>query len=257
MSSHERALKDDANNVTYQRCQYAYEYVTPLMKDKNVLDVGCGLAYGTALMAASAASIKGIDYDQSTLDDNKDRYAAIKNLSFERVTVPPLPYPDNSFDVVTTFQFIEHIHKRYEFTKECIRVLKPGGKLYITTPNIKRSLARNPFHIHEYTFEEMRKEVGSLTSNFELLGLNGNERVRHYYEENGKFVRSILKWDIFGLHKILPAKLVAAPYNLITSIMRNKLKEKVDTTAGITTADFSLQRDNLDDTWDIYVIVTK
>ena len=257
MSSHERALKDEANNVTYQRCQYAYEYVTPLIKDKNVLDVGCGLAYGTALMAASAATIKGIDYDQSTLDDNKERYSDIKNISFERVTVPPLPYPDNSFDVITTFQFIEHIHKRYEFMKECIRVLKPGGKLYITTPNTKRSLARNPFHIHEYTFDEMKAEISSLTNNFELLGLNANEKVRNYYEENGKFVRKILKWDVFGLHKILPTKIVAAPYNLITSIMRNKLKDKVEATSGITTADFFLQDNDLDDTWDIYLIVSK
>lgn len=257
MSSHERALKDEANNVTYQRCQYAYEFVEPLIKGKNVLDVGCGLAYGTALMAESAASIVGVDYDQSVVDDNSQRYAHIKNLSFQRVTVPPLPFPDNSFDVVTSFQFIEHIHARKEFTKECIRVVKPGGKVYITTPNIKRSLARNPFHIHEYTFAEMSQEVGSLTQNFELEGLNCNEKVRKYYEENGKFVRSILKWDIFGIHKILPAKLVAAPYNLITSIMRNKLKDQVKTTTDITTKDFYLQKHDLDDTWDIYLTVGK
>ena len=257
MSSHERALKDEANNVTYQRCQYAYEYVTPLIKGKNVLDVGCGLAYGTALLAESAASIKGIDYDQSTLDDNKNRYASITNLTFERVTVPPLPFADNSFEIVTSFQFIEHIHHRLEFMKECYRVLKPGGKIYITTPNTKRSLARNPFHIHEYTFAEMKSEVETITKNYELIGLNGNEKVRHYYHENGKFVRSILKWDVLGIHKILPAKLVAAPYNLITSIMRNKLKDLVKDTAGITTADFALQKDNLDDTWDIYLIISK
>jgi ubiquinone/menaquinone biosynthesis C-methylase UbiE len=257
MSSHERALKDDANNVTYQRCQYAYEYFAPLIKGKTVLDVGCGLAYGTALMAGSAASIIGVDYDQSVVDDNSKRYAHLKNLSFQRVTVPPLPFPDESFEVVTTFQFIEHIHPRREFMKECIRVLKPGGKLYVTTPNTKRSLARNPFHIHEYTFEEMKNEVSTLTKNFELEGLNGNQKVRQYYEENGKFVRSILKWDILGLHRILPAAVVSAPYNLITSVMRNKLKDKVKTTTDITTKDFFLQKEDLDDTWDIYLTVSK
>ena len=79
MSSHERALKDEANNVTYQRCQYAYEFVEPLIRGKNVLDVGCGLAYGTALMAESAASIVGVDYDQSVVDDNSQRYAITVN----------------------------------------------------------------------------------------------------------------------------------------------------------------------------------
>ena len=51
MSSHERAQHDEANNVTYQRCQYAYEYAKPFITGKKVLDVGCGNAYGTALIS--------------------------------------------------------------------------------------------------------------------------------------------------------------------------------------------------------------
>ena len=178
-------------------------------------------------------------------------------MTFEKVTVPPLPFPDNSFDAVTTFHFIEHIHERALFIKECIRVLRPGGKLYITTPNTKMSLARNPFHVYEYTFDDMQKEIAAFTKSYELLGLNGNDKVQQYYEENGKFVRMILKWDVLGLHKRLPASWLTAPYNFITSIMRNKLKEKVEETAGITTRDFFLQKDNLDKTWDIYLIVSK
>src|SRR4029078_320690 len=147
------------------------------------------------------------------------------NLNFVHGSIPPLPFEDATFDVVTSFQFIEHIHPRKEFIKECLRVLKPGGKALITTPNIKRSLARNPFHVHEYTFDEMQKEVSLYNNNFELLGLNANERTRKYYEENGKFVRNILKWDILGLHKILPSKILFIPYNWITSMMRKQLKE--------------------------------
>jgi hypothetical protein len=132
--------------------------------------------------------------------------------------------------------------------------VKKGGKVLITTPNIKRSLARNPFHIHEYTFAEMNAEVSLFTKNFELEGLNATERVKKYYEENGKFVRMILKWDVLGLHKILPAKILFIPYNWITSLMRNKLKEQVSDTADISTKDFFLQKQNLDECWDIFVI---
>lgn len=257
MSSHERALKDEANNVTYQRCQYAYEWCIPMITGKKVLDTGCGLGYGAAFMATYASEIVGIDYDAETIEQNKKEYAGVKNISFIQGSIPPLPFPDNSFDVVTSFQFIEHIHARKEFTKECLRVVKPGGKVLITTPNIKRSLARNPFHIHEYTFDEMNKEVSLFTNNFELLGLNANDKVRKYYEENGKFVRSILKFDILGLHKILPAKILFVPYNWITSLMRNKLKEKVSQTADISTKDFFLQKNDLDDCWDIFVVAGK
>jgi ubiquinone/menaquinone biosynthesis C-methylase UbiE len=257
MSSHERAHHDDSNNVTYQRCQFAYEFAKPLIEGKKVLDVGCGLAYGTALMAGSASTITGIDYDQSTVDENIKNYGKIVNLDFKRGVIPPLPFEDKSFDIITAFQFIEHIEKRKEFLKECIRVLKPGGKMLVTTPNVKKSLARNPFHIHEYTFDEIKGEISSLTNSFELCGLNGNERVNKYYEENGKFVRMILKFDILKMHRWLPSAWLSKPYNWITSLMRNKLKEKVDTTTDITTKDFFIQTEKLDECWDIYLIASK
>jgi len=257
MSSHERALQDEANNVTYQRCQYAYVFAVPYITGKKVLDAGCGLAYGTALMAESASSITGVDYDEETLADNRKRYADIKNMNFMQSVIPPLPVADNSYDVVTTFQFIEHIHPRLEFMKECYRVLKPGGVCLITTPNIKRSLARNPFHVHEYTFAEMKEEASKVFSDFELQGLNCSERVQKYYEENGRFVRMILRFDIFKMHRWLPSAWLSKPYNWITSLMRNKLKEKVDHTKDITTDDFFLQKEKLDECWDIFLIARK
>lgn len=257
MSSHERAHHDEANNVTYQRCQFAYVFAKPFIKGKKVLDVGCGNAYGTSLMAESAAEITGLDYDAATIDQNRKQYSSIVNLRFERAVIPPLPLPDQSFDVITSFQFIEHIHPRAEFIRECLRVLKPGGKLLITTPNNKMSLARNPFHVHEYTFDEMKKEVAAITNAFELQGLNGNDRVNKYYEENGKFVRMILKWDFFKLHQRLPSAWLTKPYNLVTNLMRSKLKEKVTQTTDIGVNDFHLQTNDLDRCWDIYLIATK
>lgn len=257
MSTHERAHHDEANNVTYQRCQFAYEYAKPFIKGMKVLDVGCGNAYGTSLMATDALEITGLDYDQVTIDENIARYKDQKNLSFKRATIPPIPFEDNTFDVVTSFQFIEHIVPRKEFMKECLRVLKPGGKVLITTPNVKKSLARNPFHVHEYTFDEIKGEISSLTKTFTLKGLNGNQTVNSYYAENGKFVRMILRFDIFKLHQRLPASWLTKPYDIITNLMRNKLKEKVDTTTAITTKDFFLQGEELDSCWDIYLEAVK
>jgi hypothetical protein len=103
----------------------------------------------------------------------------------------------------------------------------------------------------------MKKEVSTLSGNFKLKGLNGNETVNNYYAENGKFVRMILRFDIFKMHRWLPSAWLSKPYNWITSMMRNKLKEKVDQTTNITTKDFFLQDQNLDDCWDIYLIAGK
>jgi 2-polyprenyl-3-methyl-5-hydroxy-6-metoxy-1,4-benzoquinol methylase len=257
MSSHERAHHDEANNVTYQRCQFAYEIAKPIIHGKKVLDVGCGLAYGTALMAKHAASVTGIDYDEITVEGNKKQYNSISNLDFRRAEIPPLPFDSNSFDVITALQFIEHIHERKEFLKECLRVLKPEGVLLVTTPNVKKSLARNPFHVHEYTFDEMQKEISSLTGSYKLEGLKGNERVNKYYEENGKFVRMILRFDVLKMHRWMPSAWLSKPYNWITSMMRRRLKANMDQTTEITTKDFFLQMQNLDDCLDIYLTAKK
>jgi ubiquinone/menaquinone biosynthesis C-methylase UbiE len=257
MSSHERATHDDINNVTYQRCQFAYEYVLQFIKGKKVLDLGCGLAYGTSLMAQHASSITGVDYNEETVLSNKQRYKNISNLDFIRASVPPLPFEDSSFEVVTMFQFIEHLHDRKKLLEECRRVMKKDGLLFITTPNALKSFARNPFHIHEYTFDEMKSELASVFPSHDMKALKGNDKVNAYYMENEKAVRRILRWDIFGLHKIIPASLLMKPYNFITSIMRKSLKNEVNVTLDISTKDFFLEENNLNNGWDIYVVAKK
>ncbi len=259
ITDYERPAKVDYNNVTYQRCQFAYDhFAVHYIKGKKVLDVGCGHGYGTAEMAKHAADIIGVDYSQSTVDANNSRYAkTFSNLRFIQNKVPPLNFPDESFDVVTSFQFIEHLHERFAFIQEAYRVLKTGGIFLLSTPNAKQSLARNPFHIHEYTFEEMQFEIGQVFKSFELFGLVGNEKVETYYRKNAEWANRILRWDIFGLHKILPASLLVKPYNLITNLMRKDLSKTVSETALITSNDFHLRTTDLDTTLDIFVVAQK
>ena len=171
--------------------------------------------------------------------------------------MPPLPFEDNTFEVVTTFQFIEHIAAQAFFLQECLRVLVPNGKLLLTTPNAKRTFVRNPFHIKEYTFEEMRNGIARVTANFQLLGLQGDDIVNSYYKENQKAVQRLMRWDVFNIHKILPAKWIAVPYNILNKIMRKNLKQNMDITTAISTKDFFLQDHHLDDAWDIYLIAEK
>lgn len=255
----ERPSFEEANNVTVKRCFYAYEHAHTFIAGKTVADIGCGPAYGSSDMAQYALSVTGVDYSQATIDTNTQEHAAITNLKFVRSVVPPINLPTDSMDVVTAFQFIEHISDQAGFIKDVYRVLKPGGIFLCTTPNAKMSIARNPFHIHEMTFEEMRDEASAVfgANGIELMGLQGNEKANNYYTENSKWVKRIMRWDIFGLHKILPASLLVKPYNWITTLMRDELKASNAATLEIGTQDFFLQKDQLDTTWDIYLIARK
>lgn len=254
---YERAAKSDVNNVTHQRCMFAYEFARRHIQGKMVLDVGCGNGYGTALMSQDAREIIGVDYDKATVEANASEYRALSNVRFVQAKVPPLPFETDSVEVVATFQFIEHLEQRREFLKEAFRVLKPKGLLLLTTPNVKRTLARNPFHVHEYTFAEMAAELESIFHHYELYGLCGNEKVETYYQKNAEWVRKVMRWDVLGIHKILPAALIAKPYNMITHLMRQSLKERVQHTTDITVSDFYLAQENLDDALDIYAIAQK
>jgi ubiquinone/menaquinone biosynthesis C-methylase UbiE len=257
VSSHERADDADFNNVTYQRCLFAYEFAKKYISGKSLLDIGCGTGYGSIQLSESARHVTALDYDAETIRKNKERFSKVMNVVFIKSSVPPIPFPDDSFEAVTAFQFIEHIDRRREFLKEAMRVLKPGGILLLTTPNSVKSFARNPFHVHEYTFDEIQHELEKTGGKFELKGLQGNQKVNDYYRENSKWVKMILKFDFINLHKILPSKWLTAPYNFITNLMRKKLKEEVKQTLNISTSDFFLQDKNLEETWDIYAVVRK
>lgn len=257
MFDRERPSFEDSNNVTVQRCFYAYEFAKPYITDKNTADIGCADGYGTQYLADFTISTIGVDYSEVTIADARQKHAAKTNLTFKSGKVPPIPLETESVDVVTAFQFIEHIEQRKAFMLDVKRVLKPGGIFICTTPNIKMSIARNPFHVHEYTFDEMQKEASSVFSKIELQGLQGNEAVNKYYDDNSKWAKRILMLDPLGLHKLVPANWLVAPYNFLTSLMRKNLKETNNDTLKITTQDFYLTKDNLDKTWDIYLIAHK
>jgi ubiquinone/menaquinone biosynthesis C-methylase UbiE len=254
----ERPSFEAANNVTVKRCFFAYEFATQyLHKDAHVFDIGCADGYGTSSLSPHCTKVTGMDYSQATVNVANSQYRHLPNISFVASKVPPLAIYSEKADVITAFQFIEHIHHRGAFIREVNRALKVGGTFICTTPNRKKSLARNPYHVFEYTFAEMEAEISSCFDEYTLLGLHGNDKVNAYYDQNRKWVHKALRLDVLGLHKILPSSLLYAPYNLLTSLMRNDLMKADNNVPDISTADFYLSEDNLDSALDIFVVARK
>ncbi len=146
-----------AENYWFRRHENAYEYALDLVRDQRVLEVGCGEGYGTARFASVAAGIVGVDYDARTVAHAAKRYP---QAWFVRGNLASLPVRSATLDVVVTLQVIEHVWNHPEFVRECVRALRPGGLLLVTTPNrltFSPGLNEpvNPFHTKEFTSAEL------------------------------------------------------------------------------------------------------
>jgi len=210
-----------SDNPIHQRLLKAYHVSLEHIAGK-VLEVGVGEGRGVELLAPKASSFVGIDKIGGVIENLKVKYP---DKDFRQMVIPPFSgLADNFFDVVVSFQVIEHIKRDREYLKEIYRVLKPGGKALITTPNIKMSLSRNPWHIREYTAQELNNLTESIFSNVKMLGITGNDKVMAYYEDNKRSVNRMMRWDLFNLQYHLPAFMLKFPYELLNRMNRNKLK---------------------------------
>lgn len=150
-------------NYWFRRHEAAYRWALPLVADSCVLEVGCGEGYGTAVLAASTARVLGVDYDAHTVRHAARTYPSAR---FVQGNLAALPVGSATVDVLVTLQVIEHVWNQPEFLGECRRVLRPGGRLLVSTPNRLtfspgRDAPLNPFHTREFTAEEL---VGLLTA---------------------------------------------------------------------------------------------
>ncbi|MDE5622282.1 MAG: class I SAM-dependent methyltransferase, partial [Alistipes sp.] len=170
---------------------------------------------------------------------------------------PPLPFDDGSFDCVISFQVIEHIERDAEFVREIHRVLRPGGRFVVTTPNAPMSLTRNPWHVREYRADELRRLLAGPFRSVETLGVFGNEKVIAYYEQNRRGVERIARFDIFDLQHRLPRRLLQLPYDLLNRLNRRRLlRENTDLTTSIRMEDYRLGPVG-DDCFDLFFIAEK
>ena len=122
-----------------------------------MLEAGCGEGYGADLIADVARHVTGLDYDEATVAHVRARYPRV---DMRHGNLAELPLADASADVVVNFQVIEHLWDQSQFVTECLRVLRPGGVLLISTPNrITFSPGRdtpiNPFHTRELNAAEL------------------------------------------------------------------------------------------------------
>lgn len=242
--------KDASDNYVFQRSILAYHKAAELVQG-DVLEIGTGMGYGVEVVAPSAKRYVTIDkscaYDAELPD----------NAEFRQMTVPPLDFADESFDFVISFQVIEHIKRDKEFVAEVSRVLRKGGTFIVSTPNAPMSLTRNPWHVREYTAQELKTLLSEEFAEVEMMGVTGNEKIMEYYEANRRGVERITRFDILDLQHRLPRWMLQIPYDILNRLNRRRLLNKNnELTTSITMDDYKISFD-LENSFDLYFIARK
>ena len=180
----------------YARYQWASRRVAG-----DVLDVACGTGYGARILARRAR-VSGVDRSAEAVERARSRAAG----NFVTAEVPPLPFPDDVFDYVVSFETIEHVADDARFMQEVGRVLRPGGTLLMSSPNASISapdgVPLNRWHVHEYT-------RSSLTALVTSAGLQVVELCAQGFPPNLRRGHRIA-WRINGLTWMLPARIRSA-----------------------------------------------
>lgn len=149
----ERFTPECVREIWYEH-MHRYAYAVDICRGKRVLDAACGEGYGSALLAQVGADVLGLDIDSATIDHATQRYRQVNNLRFESRDVTALDeFPDASFDVVVSFETLEHVHEQERMLTGFKRLLTPGGVLLISSPD-KRTYSdlrdyHNEFHVRE------------------------------------------------------------------------------------------------------------
>ena len=224
-------------NYWFRRHEIAYRFALPLADGQDVLEVGCGEGYGTALLATAAARVVGVDYDALTVAHARATYPTAR---FVRGNLAALPVRSGAMGLLATLQVIEHVWNHPEFVRECLRVLRPGGLLVVTTPNRLTfspglDAPLNPFHTKEFTASELSELIAANGFGIEaVLGLHAGPRLGVLDARYGSFVAAQLAgpptdWPA-GLHADVGA---------------------------VTTADFPIHERDVDASLDLIVLARR
>ena len=242
-----------SDNPLHQRLLKPYVVAGQWIRG-DLLEVGCGEGRGIRQVLPAVQTYSAIDKIEPAIEALRKKFPEARLVAGN---LPPLPYPAASFDSVISFQVIEHIEDDALFLSEIYRVLRPGGIALLTTPNRLQSLSRNPWHVREYTAEELSRLAQTIFPQVQMKGITGNEKVMAYHQQNRESVNRLMRWDVLDLQHRLPAALLRIPYDLMNRLNRNRLQRSADNlVTGISHEDY-LVTDEASDALDLFLVARK
>ena len=156
--SAERFVPETMGGLIKAEHEARYRWAASAMGEWDVLDAGCGVGYGTQILAeAGATRVVGLDLSPEAVEDAVFRAGSI--AEFVVGDLQDLPFPPHSFDAVVCFEAIEHVERGDLVLDGFRRILRPRGVLLLSSPNRNVYMPGNPYRDHEYTPNELEADL--------------------------------------------------------------------------------------------------
>lgn len=169
----ERFTPEGVREIRYEHF-HRYAFASQWCGGLSVLDAACGEGYGAALLARKAAAVTGVDISAAAIRHARRRYGERENLTFEVADATRLPFADDAFDRVVSFETLEHLQEQEALLREFRRVLRPEGFLLLSSPDkavySEQQGADNAFHVRELYRHELEELIAAVFPASILLG---------------------------------------------------------------------------------------
>ena len=194
LNTGERILLEKETPLMIARHLCAYKFSKDYVGDKKVLDIGCGQGYGTYYLAGFAKEAVGIDYEEAIVNYAKNKYQR-DNLRFLVFNIKDLHSFNDKFDIMCSFQVIEHLYEPKRFLMDVKSLLTESGIFICSTPNKLDAspytdTPLNKFHAKEYLFGEFAELLNKHFEKVEMFGLKRGRKLN--------FFRRLKKIGIFN-----------------------------------------------------------
>lgn len=169
----ERFTPECVREIWYEHF-HRYALAARWCDGKRTLDAACGEGYGSALLAKSGATVDAVDISEQVVTHARQRYENVEQLKFHVADCTQLPFADDVFDRVVSFETLEHLSTHDELLAEFKRVLKPGGFLVLSSPDkavySEGQGTENEYHVRELYREELEALLARHFPASRLLG---------------------------------------------------------------------------------------
>lgn len=197
-NTEERIIPGISLQETVQEHIDRYKFALGYVKGKRVLDVACGVGYGSKMLSEVAYYVAAVDISQEAVDYAKEHYTGL-NIDHFVADACKLPFEDQEFDVIISFETIEHVENYNKFISEVHRVLKHHGCFICSTPNAKihspTGNIKTPYQVVEFTPEQF---TNNLLKKFKLVTLHG--------QHDFNFLKPIFSEYIIKIKELLRIK---------------------------------------------------